>query len=93
MRPLIPFTQCVCVRSLTADVSCRTGFQSFMFVAADVCKGKVQAFNWTPLAVDDLRCCVRETYEIFLSWSLRRCMLMRVFLALHVSRAHWDSQQ
>ena len=48
-RPLIPFTQCVCVcvRSLNAYFPYKTGCQSPMFAAAEVCQGQVQVFNWT----------------------------------------------
>ena len=45
--PLHPVCVCVCVRSLNAYFPYKTGCQSPMFAAAEVCQGQVQVFNWT----------------------------------------------
>ena len=54
-------------------------------------KGRFRCLTGQPLAVDDLRSGVQATYEVFLSGSFFRCVLMQIFLTLHVSRAHGDA--
>ena len=54
-------------------------------------KARFTCLTGQPLAVDDLRSGVQATHEVFLSGSFFRCVLMRIFLTLHVSRAHGDA--
>ena len=89
-NPLHQVCGCVCeVSLLTSPI--KQGASPLCLLLPRSAKARFRCLTGQPLAVDDLRSGVQAKYEVFLSGSFFRCVLMRLFLTLHVSRAHGDA--